>query len=571
MRLLKRLLVGLIALLMLAMLSVYLTPLNVYVPEMERTLSARLQVPVRIGSLRAAMLPLPHLELRDVLVGGQDGIGLRSVNVSPVLPDLLAGRLAMHVEVHDGAAHLAQLNKLADVLSRAPVVRQGLVVRELQLSTLILLTPDFSIGPMEGKLEFARTGALQRVWLALDERKLTVLLSSLPDRRFAVEVRAKDWVVPQFPRFANSQIDELQLDGVVGRGELTTQRFSVVSQGLFVEGSARLNFSDGWDIQAKLGRAEISLDRLMVLLGKPVTLTGLLSVKGKLDCRANSWDGLMEQSYFIGDVRLTEVKAQISESFRQPLAVDSIQSHVVLHPARLELNELQAAMYGGSLSGDLRIDRKKSVLDARLSVSDINMRPLVEALTNEVLFTGRMKSRTRLSMNLDRLDRFPENLKLTGKFHLREGTLSRVDLAQVAGNSDAIGTPTGVTRFSDLTGSLSTDTSGYHFGELKISSGSLNADGRIDMNPALQLNGALDVDVKGTAGIVSVPLVVSGTLEHPEVRVSSAAWAGAAVGTAVLGPGLGTALGVRLGGFMNKLFGNKASTIRKTLETHATR
>lgn len=46
MQLLKRLLVGLIVLLMLA---VYLTPLNVYVPEVERTLSVRLHVPVRIG------------------------------------------------------------------------------------------------------------------------------------------------------------------------------------------------------------------------------------------------------------------------------------------------------------------------------------------------------------------------------------------------------------------------------------------------------------------------------------------------------------------------------------------
>lgn len=79
------------------------------------------------------------------------------------------------------------------------------------------------------------------------------------------------------------------------------------------------------------------------------------------------------------------------------------------------------------------------------------------------------------------------------------------------------------------------------------------------MTTALQLNGVLDVDVKGTVGLVSMPLVVAGTLEHPQVHVSRAALAGAAVGTAMLGPGLGTALGVKLGGFMNKLFGNKAN------------
>src|SRR5512140_2637452 len=106
---LKRLLIALFALLMLAMLAAYLTPLNVYIPEAERALSARLQIPVRIGELRAVMLPLPHLELSDVLMGGQDGIALHSVDVSPVLPELLTGRLALHVRVRDGAAHLAQL------------------------------------------------------------------------------------------------------------------------------------------------------------------------------------------------------------------------------------------------------------------------------------------------------------------------------------------------------------------------------------------------------------------------------------------------------------------------------
>lgn len=557
MRLLKRLLIALLALLMLAMFAVYLTPLNSYIPEVERTLSVRLQVPVRVASLRAAVLPLPHLELRDVLLGGQDGIALRSVDVSPVLSDLLTGELAMHVEVRDGAAHLSQLSQLADAFSNAPVVKQGAAVRELRLSGLILLAPEMAIGPLEGKLEFAGPGVLQRAWFALDEQRLNVVLSPLSDRRFSVQARARDWTAPQFSRFAKLPIDELQLDGELGREELVAQRFSVVSQGLRIEGGGRLGFLNGLDVHARIKKAEVPLERLMALLGRPVGLTGLLSFKGKLDCRADSWDGLTKGAHFAGDLRMTGVTALVSESFRQPLAIDSIQSHVVLSPTRLDLTKLQTALYEGNLSGEVRMDRRKSVLNANLVARNINMRPLVEALTNEVLFTGRMESQTRLSMNLDRLDRFPENLKLAAKFHLRDGTLSKVDLAQAVSNPGKAAR--GVTRFSDLTGSLNVDAYGYHFSELKISSGALNATGRIDMTTALQLNGVLDVDVKGTVGLVSMPLVVAGTLEHPQVHVSRAALAGAAVGTAMLGPGLGTALGVKLGGFMNKLFGNKAN------------
>jgi hypothetical protein len=480
---------------------------------------------------------------------------------------LLAGRLALHVEVTDGAAHLARLNGVAETLSAAPPGAWGPVVRELRLSQLLLLTPQMAVGPLEGKLEFAGAGVLQRAWFALDERKLTADLTPLPDRRYSLQLRAAGWVMP--PQFAGMQVDELQLDGVLGRTELLAQRFSFASQGMSVTGSGRLDFSEGWAVHAELRKAEIPLDRLMALMGRPVGLGGRLAAKGRLDSRADSLQGLAGAASFVGDMRLIEVTARVSEGFRRPLALDSVRSHVELNPERLDLRDLRVRLYGGSLSGEMGIDRNKSVLNARLDMRDIDMRPLVEALTNEMLFTGRMESRATLTMNLDRLESFPENLKLRGDFHLRNGKLSKVDLAQVANNS--AGNAGGVTRFSDLTGTLRVNASGYHFGKLKMSSGSLKAEGRIDMTPALRLNGALDVDMKGTAGLMSMPLVVSGTLEQPQVRVSGAALAGAAVGTAVLGPGLGTALGVRLGGFMNKLFGDKTNTNTATPKPHTVR
>jgi len=106
-----------------------------------------------------------------------------------------------------------------------------------------------------------------------------------------------------------------------------------------------------------------------------------------------------------------------------------------------------------------------------------------------------------------------------------------------------------------LTCLLNVDASGYHFRKLKISSGSLNAGGKVDISPSLQIGGTLDTNIKGTAGMVSMPMVVSGTLNNPIVRPSGSALAGAAVGTAILGPGLGTAVGIKIGGFLNKLFG----------------
>lgn len=68
---LKSLLIILLALLVLAMVAIYLVRLDAYVPEVEQVLSRHLRKPVSIGYLR---LPLPHLEMEDMQVGGTGGL-----------------------------------------------------------------------------------------------------------------------------------------------------------------------------------------------------------------------------------------------------------------------------------------------------------------------------------------------------------------------------------------------------------------------------------------------------------------------------------------------------------------
>lgn len=425
---------------------------------MEKTLSAQLQMPVSVGSLRASVFPWPHLELRDVLLGGQGGIAVRSINVSPNLSDLLAGQLVMHVELRDGAAYFVQVRKLLEVLSHAPLVEQVARVGEMRLSGVILLLPEMAVGPLEGRIEFAQTGALQRAWFALDEQKLTAVLAPLPNMGVSVQVRAKDWVPPELIKWP---LDDLQLDGVFTGKGIIAQRFSVTSRGMHVAGSGHLDFSNGRKMHAMVNEADIQLEQLMPLLGKPVGLSGLLFGKGRLDSKASDWRMLVTELRFVGDLRLTDIRARISESFGQPLAFDQILAHLVLKPRQMELSGLKVALYGGSITGEMTVGHENAKLNAQISAHDIEMSPLVKALTDEVLFSGTMDSEAKFSMSLDRLDRFPENLRLAGKFHLRDGALSKVDLAQAVDRRAKADVKGGVTRFDDLTGTINVNASGH--------------------------------------------------------------------------------------------------------------
>lgn len=549
---LKRSLVGLFAVLLLALVTLYLTPLDTYVPEVESALSEQLHEPVSIRHLRIAVWPLPHLELQGAQLGEQDKIVAASVDVKLDLARSLVQRaLVLQVLVRDGTADLALVRRLADRFSEMPVTLQTVSLRELQLSGMMLVAPDLAAGPLQAKLEFAPAGELQRVWLALDEQKITATLLPQAARRFALTVRAHDWAPRQS---ANLLLDDVQIDGVLGQHDLVVAKFIVAMRGLHAAGSGTLAFADDWRLQARLDRLDVPLEQLMVLLGQSAELTGAMTVRGTLQAKAKSWGELQHHFQFSGDTQVSHATARISANFQRPLVVDEIKAQLLVQPEHVEVNSLQAKLYGGKLSGTAGVLRRDMTLSADLVASGITMQPLVEALTDEVLFTGSLEGAAELLLRLDMLKNFPQGLQLSGDFHLRNGTLTKVDLVQVASNPSKAETQ-GVTRFDDLTGLLNVDAAGYHFKDIKIKSGMLNADGRVDVTPALQLSGSLDADVKGTMGLVSMPLVISGTLSAPSVKVSRSALAGAAVGTAILGPGLGTALGVKVGGFLKKLFG----------------
>jgi hypothetical protein len=70
------------------------------------------------------------------------------------------------------------------------------------------------------------------------------------------------------------------------------------------------------------------------------------------------------------------------------------------------------------------------------------------------------------------------------------------------------------------------------------------------------LSGQLTTSAKAFGRTLAIPLTVGGTLDAPMLLPNTTALAGAAAGTLVLGPGVGTAAGAKLGGIVERLLGN---------------
>jgi hypothetical protein len=141
---------------------------------------------------------------------------------------------------------------------------------------------------------------------------------------------------------------------------------------------------------------------------------------------------------------------------------------------------------------------------------------------------------------------------------VRNGVLQGVDIGKAAtsfiGKEGAQG---GETRFDQLSGHLAVDRGTRRLTRLRISSGVLAADGNVTISPRDQLSGRINANVKVAGVSTGVPLNVSGTMQSPMVLPTGGTVAGAAAGTALLGPGLGTTTGAKVGGWVEDLFGKK--------------
>ncbi len=259
---------------------------------------------------------------------------------------------------------------------------------------------------------------------------------------------------------------------------------------------------------------------------------------------------------FSGNIKLGQLATKLIFSERDALlSLEQIETGIVLSPQEIMLQPLTANFFGGTLSGNIQFNRTSARVSGNLHSENVALEPLMQQLFNQSRFSGNLESTIDFSLPTKTDQPLHEGLEFGAQYTIRNGVLKDIDLVEAAKNPGEDKNVTGSTAFDTLSGLVKGDASGYHFEPVQIASGLLDAQGGVSMSHELALAGWLDVDVKNTVGLVSMPMNISGTLSEPVIRPSKSAIAGAAVGTAVLGP-LGTALGVKIGGFINRHMNN---------------
>ncbi|MBI5750576.1 MAG: AsmA family protein [Hydrogenophilales bacterium] len=237
------------------------------------------------------------------------------------------------------------------------------------------------------------------------------------------------------------------------------------------------------------------------------------------------------------------------------LKIDTLTAKGLLKEHELNLPEINAGLYGGTLKAKLNASWKQGwKVKGEAQTAQVELKEIVALLTTATSLSGKLNANGAYTMNAKEAGQLGDNLRGNFKFNVQHGVLYGLDLERAVKSLATQGTRGGQTRFDELSGTLVIAGKHYQLNRMKAASGILSAQGNVDIAANKKLAGRVNVAMKGAASLIEVPLDVSGTVNDPVLFPNRAALAGAAAGTAIMGPGLGTSAGSKAGQALEKLF-----------------
>jgi uncharacterized protein involved in outer membrane biogenesis len=238
-----------------------------------------------------------------------------------------------------------------------------------------------------------------------------------------------------------------------------------------------------------------------------------------------------------------------------PIHFETLDVTGVATPGDADFRDIKAKLYGGSIDGKTAIGWQKGLqLKGSFAVKDVELRDLVPLFSPQTRLSGKLAAKPVFSANVSRPEQLANAMKLETPFDIRGGVLKGVDIQEAATSRKGSG---GETHFDDLSGHFAMDRGTQRLTGLRISSGSLGADGNVTISPDKTLSGRIHarVDVVGRTA-VSVPLNIGGSLGAPTALPAVGALAGAGISA-------GASVGSKVGGWAGRLFGGESGDSKK--------
>ena len=281
---------------------VHVMPFDEQKAVFENVATAQFKQPVKMKALHLGLLPKPHWRLEDVSVGDNGQIRVSKVKAETSLGALLGNRNAIaSVQLEspvlddEGASWILLGKSRATNLTNARVVVKNATVN----------SKNIVLPALDATIDIGADGNWQKLALQTPDRKLAAEFTATNEGT-RVEVSAAVYSPPL--GFASEKPDKkgsgISLEDFTAVGslsdkELTVSKFSGGTNEGFLNGNARLNWSDGWMLK---GQAKARLFSTTAMVPALIE-SGLLSGGGSFSMSGTTPSVLMDsaraEGYFL--------------------------------------------------------------------------------------------------------------------------------------------------------------------------------------------------------------------------------------------------------------------------------
>jgi hypothetical protein len=191
---------------------------------------------------------------------------------------------------------------------------------------------------------------------------------------------------------------------------------------------------------------------------------------------------------------------------------DELNAKGELNKDELQISDFDARILGGVVQGNASIYwrvgwRAQGTLSAK-SITLQNLNHLMD---------GNVEGAARFKMTAMNLADLADSVVLDGTFKAKEGIISGMDIVETARVRSKENLPGGRTHFDALNGNISFANNAYHFKQVKVEAGVLNAIATFDVAKQ-QLSGKMNVTLSLHDGTPPVDLQIGGAIDNPTLR-----------------------------------------------------
>jgi len=260
-------------------------PMDEYISPIEQRLSERLGESVKVGGLKASLLPLPKLEIRQITVGSNQALSVASATLrfDPLTlfsPDKVIDETVLQGVVIDGQ----QLEKVMGWLNGLNG-NASFSLRQLNLQGVQIKTTSIALPQLKGSALF-EGGEFARLVLHDETDKMHVDLKSVSGRlQIAFGIRENS--LPLLPQV---KFSDFNARGEIMQGGMVLSELDAHAYNGIWSGSGKLSWGKEWSAEARIDARTMDMDKMLPQYG----LAGEVFVNGVFSSRGASLSGLAD-------------------------------------------------------------------------------------------------------------------------------------------------------------------------------------------------------------------------------------------------------------------------------------